>query len=59
MTGETIHIDGGYPVDMYEKTIDLLRAAEHNEFEEFDVVYKEFGDVALKRALTASAMFSI
>ena len=48
MTGETIHIDGGYPVDMYEKTIDLLRAAEHNEFEEFDVVYKEFGDVALE-----------
>lgn len=48
MTGETIHIDGGYPVDMCEKTVDLLRAAEHNEFEEFDVVYKDFGDVALK-----------
>lgn len=48
LSGETIHIDGGYPVDMGEKTVDLLRSAEHNEFEEFDVVYKEFGDVALK-----------
>lgn len=48
MTGETIHIDGGYPVDMFDKTLDLLKAATHNEHEEHDVVYKNFGDEALK-----------
>lgn len=48
LSGETIHIDGGYPIDMGDKTVDLLRSAEHNEFEEYDVVYKDFGDVALK-----------
>ncbi len=48
MTGETIWIDGGYPVDQMEKTVDLLKAARHNEFEEHDKVYKEFGDIALQ-----------
>lgn len=44
--GETIHIDGGYPVDISEKVSDLLRFAEHNEFEEHDDVYKNFEDKA-------------
>lgn len=48
LTGETIHIDGGYPVDLHDKTLDLLKAAAHNEQEEHDVVYKNFGDEALK-----------
>ena len=30
-----------------EEIADLLKAARHNEFEEHDKVYKEFGDVAL------------
>lgn len=47
LTGENILIDGAYPVDMHEKTLDLLRAAAHNEFEEHDEVYKKFGDVAI------------
>lgn len=48
LSGETIHIDGGYPVDISRKTLDLLKAAAHNEFEEHDVVYKDFGDKALE-----------
>lgn len=48
MAGETIHIDGGYPVDIYDKTLDLLKAARHNEYEEHDIVYKNFGDIALE-----------
>lgn len=48
MAGDTTHIDGGYPVDVYDKTLDLLKAARHNEYEEHDVVYKRFGDIALK-----------
>lgn len=47
MTGDTIHIDGGYPVDTYDRTLDLLKAARHNEFEEYENVYKQFGDIAL------------
>lgn len=44
--GETIHIDGGYPVDIAGKVSDLLRFAEHNEFEEHDDVYKNFEEKA-------------
>lgn len=47
LTGETIHIDGGYPVDLHEEVSELLKAARHNEFEEYDPVYREFGDIAL------------
>lgn len=43
---ETIFIDGGYPVDMEQNTLAQLNAAAHNEFEEHDVVYKSFGDIA-------------
>ena len=46
MNGETIHIDGGYPVDLDEHTLDQLKNAMHNEYEEHDVVYKSFGDIA-------------
>jgi len=46
LSGETIHIDGGYPVDISQNTVDLLKAARHNEYEEHDIVYKAFGDKA-------------
>ena len=48
MAGETIHIDGGYPVDITESITDLLRKAQHNEYEEHDLVYKTFGDKAME-----------
>mgnify|MGYP000632892581 CR=1 FL=1 len=48
LSGETVHIDGGYPVDIYESVSEILRAAEHNEYEEFDPVYQAFGDKALE-----------
>lgn len=46
MTGDTIFIDGGYPVDTYSRTLDLLKAARHNEYEEHDVVYSQFAKIA-------------
>lgn len=46
LAGETVHIDGGYPVNLSEKTLDLLKAARYNEYEEHDSVYREFGDKA-------------
>ncbi len=49
--GETIHIDGGYPVDISDSIVDLLRAARHNEYEEYESVYRAFGERRRKRAL--------
>lgn len=46
LAGENIHVDGGYPVDLSEDLSELLRMAQHNEYEEHDVVYKSFGDKA-------------
>ena len=45
-SGSTVHIDGGYPVDITNDAVQLLRRAQHNEYEEFDPVYKAFGDTA-------------
>lgn len=44
--GETIHIDGGYPVDISNNVTDLLKKARHNEYEEFEDVYPQFANVA-------------
>ena len=44
---ETIYIgDAGYPVDPVGDVAKLLRAGQHNEFEEHDVVYAAFADTA-------------
>ncbi|KAB2954263.1 rubrerythrin family protein [Heliorestis acidaminivorans] len=44
--GDNISISGAYPVDLYDDTVKALRAAQHNELEEWDEVYKSFGKVA-------------
>lgn len=46
LSGETIRIDGGYPVDAVADMVKLLRMAQHNEFEEFDPVYPAFAAAA-------------
>ena len=46
MAGENIIIDGGYPVDISDSVADLLRMAQHNEYEEHEPVYKTFGEKA-------------
>lgn len=45
-TGETIDICGGYPIDTYDTTLQMLQSAQHNELEEYDVVYSSFAKVA-------------
>ncbi len=42
----TIHIDGGYPVDISKNIVELLRMANHNEMEEYEDVYKTFSEKA-------------
>ena len=46
MAGSNIFIDGGYPVNLSDNVADLLTAAQHNEYEEHDSVYKTFGETA-------------
>lgn len=53
--GETISIEGTYPVDISESIVEILKRAQHNEYEEHDPVYKEFGDVAKEEGFTAIA----
>lgn len=55
LSGETIFIDGGYPVDIYDDVEKLLRAAQHNEYEEHDPIYKQFGDIAQEEGFPAVA----
>lgn len=44
--GETITIDGGFPVDISSSIVQLLRQAHHNEYEEYEDVYKHFAETA-------------
>ncbi len=46
LAGETLTVDGGYPVDIYTEMKDYLRAAQHNEYEEHDDAYAHFAQVA-------------
>ena len=46
LSGETITVDGTYPVDIDPSIQKILRCAEHNELEEHDVVYKSFAEIA-------------
>lgn len=48
LAGESIHIDGAYPVDITTSIVQLLRYAQHNEYEEHDDVYQAFGDKAME-----------
>ena len=61
LAGESVHIDGTYPVDPQESLEAVLRAAEHNEHEEYADVYQAFGDTAREEGFleAASAFYQI
>ncbi len=46
LNGDTVEIDGGYPVEVTNSVIELLENAVHNETEEYENVYKSFGETA-------------
>ncbi len=52
LSGENIYIEAGYPVDIYDDLVQLLRSAQHNEYEEYDPVYKKFSEVAKEEGFT-------
>ena len=45
-TGETVHIEGGYPVDVSNNAADHLKFAHHNEYQEYEDIYPEMSEVA-------------
>ena len=55
LAGETIHVDGGYPVDITNSITELLRMAQHNEYEEAQVVYPAFASVAREEGFQSVA----
>lgn len=46
LSGQTVQIDGGYPVDLTNDVIQLLRYARHNEYQEAGTVYTAFAQTA-------------
>lgn len=56
LAGQTVHIDGGYPVDLTNDVSQLLRRAQHNELEEYDPVYRDFADTAQKEGFPQVAV---
>lgn len=46
VSGTNLRVDGGYPVDISPSILDLLRAAQHNEYQEHDVDYAGFAKIA-------------
>lgn len=56
--GDTITVDGTYPVDIHEDIVKLLRAAQHNEYQEYEHDYAEFAKIAQEEAFpTIANMF--
>lgn len=55
LNGKNVNIDGAYPVEVYDDVVKLLKCAHHNEYEEHDVVYKNFGEVAEQEGFPAVA----
>ncbi len=46
LAGQTIAVEGTYPIDIADNLLDLLHMAHHNEMEEFEDVYPAFAKIA-------------
>ena len=44
--GSSLSIDASYPVDVYDDVLRHLRAAQHNEYQEYETDYAEFSRIA-------------
>ncbi len=55
LSGETIMIDGGYPAEVTDSVLEMLKFAAHNEFQEHDDVYKHFAEKAMEEGFPAIA----
>ncbi len=55
LSGGTIHIDGGYPVEVFDNILQTLRAAQHDEYQEYEEIYKNFANTAREEGFIAVA----
>lgn len=55
LSGQTVVIEAGYPVDHEPSLEKLLRAAQSHEYEEHDSIYKSFGETAKQEGFTGVA----
>lgn len=55
LDGSTIRLDGTYPVEVTNDVKQLLRRAQHNEYEEFDPIYKSFAETARREGFAQAA----
>ena len=55
LSGQTVRADGTYPVDLYPDLLSHLRAAQHNEFQEWEHDYAHFADVAREEGFSEIA----
>ena len=46
LSGQNIKVDGTYPVDIFPDLLQHLRAAQHNEYQEWDHDYRHFAEIA-------------
>lgn len=52
MGGGNVDVNGNYPVDVYSSVLDLLKAAAHNENQEYEVDYRKFAEEAKEEGYT-------
>lgn len=55
LNGENLEIDGTYPIEVYDDALTLLKAAGHNEYEEYENVYPAFAKTAQEEGFLAVA----
>ena len=55
LSGQTVRADGTYPVDLYPDLLSHLRAAQNNEFQEWEHDYAHFADVAREEGFSEIA----
>jgi len=53
---ENVNISAGYPIDLNNDCLSLLRYAQHNENEEHHIVYPEFAMIAREEGFTEIAL---
>ncbi len=46
LSGQNIKVDGTYPVDIFPDLLQHLRAAQHNEYQEWEHDYNHFAEIA-------------
>ncbi len=61
LNGESLVVDGDYPVNVTNSVVELLKYARDNEYAEYEPAYKQFGDTAKEEGFLeiAAAFYSI